>query len=223
MPVRRLELRKFGGGEERVAFADLARLHAELLGHSPVVGLGPRFVRDFYYKVLPRLDLIFGYVAYVDEEPAGFIVVTEDSDGFMGRAIRQHWFRAAGVLAMSVMGNPLRLRALWQVLQIMRGRTTRSSENPTAELLSFGVREPFRKSASVRKSGIKLGRELYSAAVSELLARDCNSVKALVDKENKATQLMYSALGWHVSNPDVEGWEVPQVELTKHFREEDDH
>ncbi|NJO12551.1 MAG: hypothetical protein HC872_02790 [Gammaproteobacteria bacterium] len=82
MGAVRYSLVPFGAASPAPA-ADLAYLHAQLLPHSPVALLGPDFMQKFYYSALPRLGLIFGAVAYVDEAPAGFIVATADSSGFM--------------------------------------------------------------------------------------------------------------------------------------------
>ena len=69
----------------------LAELHAELLPTSPLVGMGTSFLRDFYYRVLPEEGLILGYVAYVGEFPAGFLVATRDANGFLMVAVRRRW------------------------------------------------------------------------------------------------------------------------------------
>ena len=100
---------------------ELAQLHAALLAHSPVALLGPDFLRRFYYRDLPRMGLIFGQVAYVNGQPAGFIVATHDSWGFMRTAVRKHFLRVAFVMTWSVLRDPRRLGAIWEALQIMRG------------------------------------------------------------------------------------------------------
>ncbi|MDJ0909435.1 MAG: GNAT family N-acetyltransferase [Woeseiaceae bacterium] len=208
----RLSIAPFGVGHPDCS-EDLKMLHQELLGHSPVVLLGPDFLERVYYSKLPELGLVFGAIARIDGKPAGFIAVTEDSDGFMSTAIRRRWYLIAWVLTISILKRPKRILGIWEALKIMRGREAQRTEEPMAELLSFGVTEEFRGAAFVRKTGLKVGGLLYDYAVEELKRRGCKSAKVLVDQDNRNVKMMYSALGWTVTNSDVPGWQTPQVEL----------
>jgi GNAT superfamily N-acetyltransferase len=210
----RLSIQPFGGAHPDRSKL-LRELHETLLGHSPVVMLGPDFMERIYYTLLPEMDLVFGAVAWVDGEAAGFIAITEDSDNFMGEAIRHKWYLVAWVLMTSILRDPRRILGVWDTLKIMSGRQAPRAALPVAELLSFGVLEKFRRAAFVRNSGLKVGRVLYDYAIEELARRGCTSAKVLVDTENRDTRMMYSALGWQVTNPDVPGWRAPQVEFQK--------
>jgi len=198
----------------------LRELHEELLGHSPIVLLGPDFVERVYYSELPKLDLVFGAIARVDGEPVGFIAITEDSSGFMAEAIRRRWYHVARVLMTSIVKRPKRILGVWDAIKIMGGRqqAPRAAE-PVAELLSFGVVEKFRQASFVRKSGLKVGRALYDYAMEDLVRRGCTTVKVLVDTDNRDVRMMYSALGWNVTDADVAGWRTPQVEFQKELPE----
>ncbi len=101
---------------------DLARLHLALLPASPIALLGPRFMEDFYYRVLPREGLVFGAVAYVDQQPAGFIAATHDRAGFMRTAVKRRWPRLMWVIGGSVLTAPKSLGAVWQAWQVMSSR-----------------------------------------------------------------------------------------------------
>lgn len=82
----------------------------------------PTVANQLYYDILPREGLISGAVAYVDGQPAGFIVATPDSARFMRIALRSHWWRI-WVIGISVLREPKRLAAIWEAEQIMRSRT----------------------------------------------------------------------------------------------------
>lgn len=209
-------LRRFESGEEAPA-ADLARLHREMLPHSPIVALGPRFMESFYYGVLPRDGAIFGAVAYYDGRPAGFIVATEDSDGFMSRAIRRHFLRLSGVMLWTIVTQPSSIAGIWETMGIMRDRGGGGRSEPVAELLSFGVLPAYRAAGFVRETGIRFGKDLMDAAMAQLLSRGCREVRALVDEDNVEVKLLYRALGWRLSDTAPAGWRTPQVEFNLRF------
>ena len=206
------------GDGEPVPAGDLRTLHFSLLPHSPVVLLGPRFVEHFYYPKLVEMGLLFGAIAYWDDRPVGFIAVTQDASGFMGRAIKRHPIKLAWTMLVSVLADPRRLAALYEALQIMRNREPAETSEPVAELLSFGVIEEFRSAGFARKTGVKVGRDLFGKAIEQLRERGVATVAALVDQDNKEVCLMYRAMGWTVHDPDVKGWKTPQIEFRTRLR-----
>jgi len=194
----------------------LTELHAMLLGHSPVVRLGPEFMERFYYRVLPELKLICGAVAYIDDQPAGFVVATHDSDGFMRTALIRRWWLLAWILGISLLRHPGRLTVLWETLQIMSTRNTVSRPGNVGELLSFGVLPEFRSAKFVRRTGARIGQDLMQLVVAKLRVRGVRVICSLVDKDNLPVKLMYRGLGWKLTAVDVPGWRIPQVEFTLH-------
>jgi ribosomal protein S18 acetylase RimI-like enzyme len=194
--------------------ADLARLHAALLGHSPVALLGPRFMRDFYYSVLPRMGLISGVLAYVDQRPAGFIVATDDSSGFMRRALRRHFFQVAWVMGLSVLGDPKRLGAIWEALQIMRNLPPADPQAPAAgELLSFGVLPEFRTREFMVRTRLRISQDLLKTAMTQLSAQGVARARVIVDADNLEARLFYLGNGWQPGLGVVPGWRKKTVEF----------
>lgn len=191
---------------------DLTRLHAELLPTSPVVALGPRFMEGFYYRFLPLDGHVFGAVAYVDGEPAGFVTATEDSAGFMRAAVRRRAPRAAWSLAASLVTAPRGAQGLLEAMAIDSGRRAETTE-PIGEMLSLGVRPPFRRVGFVRRTGINVAADLVGHAVRELAARGVPRVRAVVDADNVAVQVFLRALGWELVRGEVPGWRVPSREF----------
>src|SRR5712691_3658318 len=124
---------------------DLARLHATLLPASPVSLLGRRFMENFYYRVLPREGLAFGAVAYVNEQPAGFVAATHDRNGFMRTAVRHYWPHLLWVIGVSVLTAPKSLGAIWQAWRVMSSRRRAEGGEPEGEILSLGVLPAYRE------------------------------------------------------------------------------
>jgi ribosomal protein S18 acetylase RimI-like enzyme len=195
---------------------DIAELHAELLAHSPVALLGPDFMERFYYAVLPELDLIFGSVAYVDRRPAGFIVATGDSAGFMQAAIRRAFGRLAWTMASSLLRHPSRLGAAREARAIMRGVKSVEAPRPVGELLSFAVRPAFRERQFVARTGLRISQDLLRSAMQALRARGVTVSRAIVDADNLEARLFYLGNGWQPGAAKVPGWRKETVEFLWH-------
>lgn len=204
------------GGES----ASLATLHAALLPHSPAALLGPSFLEDFYYSKLPARGLIFGAVAYVDSAPAGFIVATDDSAGFMGEGIRRDWPTLALIGAKSVF-SPKRLGAIFEAIQIMRHLDAPAGDRAVGELLSFGVLPQYRSREFMRTRNLRIGLDLQRAAIEQLRARGAATVRAIVDSDNVEARLFYRGAGWTPGADKVPGWRKETVEYLLRLGAED--
>lgn len=215
-PVR-YEIREIGAGNSATTDGSeakaLASLHAELLAHSPLVLMGPEFVEEFYYTVLPAEGIISGAIAYVNDEAAGFIVATGDANDFMSKALRKHWPRIALIMMKSVLRNPRRLLAIKEAYQIQRNVQAADYSSDVGELLSFGVLPEFRSRGFFKRTSIHVGVDLLRTGLNQLSAAGKKQVRAIVDKDNIAAQLFYRAQGWRVGMPDIQGWSVPTMEF----------
>lgn len=192
----------------------VSEMHLTLLPTSPAVLLGKRFLRDFYYTLLPTYGLIHVMVAYVNETPAGFIAVTPDPNGFMGTALRRWWYRIGWMLFVSVVAQPFtRIPALWEAFRIMTARTDESPDPYRAEFLSLGVLPDFTNPKFVQESGLRIARELITQGVRVLSDTGAKKITAVVDADNLPARMMYYGLGWTLSRSSVPGWRAPSVEF----------
>jgi len=211
------EIRNIGqAADSGVAAAqarDLAALHAELLGHSPLVLMGPGFVENFYYSVLPAEGYISGSLAYVDDKPAGFIVATGDPNGFMSKAMRRYWLRISMILFKTVLRRPGSIAGLVEASRIQSNVKAENYGPEVGELLSFGVLPEYRRRAFVKASGFQIGADLLGRATASLAAEGKTRIRAIVDKDNLEAQFFYRGQGWRVGLADVKGWSVPTMEF----------
>jgi len=191
---------------------DLARLHAALLPESPIPLLGTRFMEGFYYLVLPRSGAIRGAVAYVGNEAAGFIVVSDD-DGFMAAALHRHWPRIGWLVGTSVLLAPRRMAYVLEALRLMRSAPPGETRAGGGQILSFGVLPAYRDLRFVRSTGIRIGVDLLNKGMGALRARGVREVRAAVHRDNLEAQLFYRGQGWRVTRRGLPGWRVPAVEL----------
>ena len=201
-------------GTDKCAATHAADLHAELLARSPVARMGKQFMRDVYYGALVAADLAVAHVAYVDDEPAGFLTATNDPERFMSRGLMRRPWRTGWGLALSLLSRPTRVAVLWETLTLNASRQAVDT-SPTGELLSFGVREPYRRPAFIRSRGIRVGQSLLDAAIAALKARGAQRARAIVDADNLPAQFFYRGAGWELGNPTVKGWAVPTCEFVR--------
>ena len=156
----------FGGGLAADA-RDLAALHEELLPRSPLTKVGRRFMESFYYNCLPKQGAIFGAIAYVNAQPAGFVSATYDSNNFMVRAFRRNFYRLVW-LGLTTLPTPSRIEGAFEAAGIMKyreGREKRDGTEFVGEILSIGVREQFRGGLFKAGTGLHIGRDLLMGAM----------------------------------------------------------
>ena len=209
MDYRRLP---FGSGTV-APVQDLARLHAALLPESPVSQLGRRFMEDFYYRVLPREGLVAGAVAYVDEQPAGFIAATPDRNGFMRSGLRRGWPRALWAVGASVLTAPKSLATLWWAWGAMHSRRPAADGEPAGEILSLGVLPAYREARFIRQSGLHIATDLLDVAVGGLRGMGIQHIGAAVRADNTEAKLFYAGLGWRLHGPSAAGRGPASVEF----------
>jgi ribosomal protein S18 acetylase RimI-like enzyme len=152
----------------------------------------------FYYGVLPRDELIFGTVAYVENCPAGFVVATSDSAGFMRSALYRQWPTLVRVLGTAILCQPRFIGTLWRVRQMVASRQPAHAKMGSGEILSLGVLPAYREARFVRQTGWRISIDLLESAVTRLCEQGVQEVRALVEVDNIATKLFYRGLGWSV-------------------------
>jgi ribosomal protein S18 acetylase RimI-like enzyme len=178
--------------------------------------MGKQFMRDVYYGALVAADLAVAHVAYVDDEPAGFLTATNDPERFMSRGLMRQPARVGWGVARSLLSRPARIAVLWETLTLNASRQA-EDEAPTGELLSFGVREPYRRPAFIRSRGIRVGQALLDTAIGALKERGAQRARAIVDADNLPAQFFYRGAGWELGNPTVKGWAVPTCEFVRNL------
>lgn len=210
------EIRHFDSSDDPPR-ADLASLHEKLLPHSPVALLGRGFMEDFYYRLLPKRQLTFGSVAYIDEIPVGFVVACTDSAGFMGKAIRRDWYSLMWTMTVSLVMKPSRIRAVWEAIQILKDVTTSNIPPGTGELLSLAVAPDYRTAEFNCRTGLNIASDLRRIAMEGLHSRAVKRVRTVVDADNLVGNIFYRADGWEASEIKPQGWSKPSIEYVKSF------
>lgn len=216
--MKRYEIINFD--DTRVALekvGDVAALHSELLSHSPVVVMGVGFMEKFYYRALITERLVCGAIAYVDDEPAGFIVATDVPGDFMKLAFRRHWFSCLWQIMVSTVRRPSRAIALYEAYSVQRDVEGRQFPPSVGEILSFGVRRKFRSRKFVKETDLHLSTDLLTRVCDQLVERGMTSARAVIDEDNLEAKLFYKGRGWRLGSHIPTGWSVPSCEFIKEF------
>lgn len=191
----------------------LAQLHTELLPRSPVQKLGRRFMEQFYYVDPVREGAFFGAVAYVGDRPAGFVVATSDSVGFMGGVLRRHFAKIGSIIAISTLASPKRIASIWEGFRIMTTRSPIERGANEGEILSMGVMPEFTGPKFIRERKLYIARDLLGFAVARLKQENVRLVRAIVDLDNTPAMLFYHGQNWSLENENVPGWIHPSGEF----------
>jgi ribosomal protein S18 acetylase RimI-like enzyme len=205
----------FGAGVPSKA-VHLAWLHSQLVPRSPLSKIGTSFMRRFYYNVLPRQGHLFGAVAYVGGQAAGFISATHDSDGYMRRAFRDNLFRIAFVAGTSI-PTPRRIEGYREAAGLLRGSTPVPAKGtdtaPKGEILSIGVRSSFRSFEFLSTTGIDVYKDLIEGAMDGFREANLEEARIIVDSDDIENQGVYRRLGWRPRQSAVPGWFTPSTEF----------
>ena len=171
-----------------------ARLHAQLLGHSPIARLGLPFMTRFYYSRLVRDGLIACDFYVHQGEYAGFIVYTDSPSTFMEEGRRRHFLFLAALLVWCFALWPPRLRTILQAMKITRRREPAEDEGRTGELLSFGVL-PAHRQARDPRTGLRISNVLFEHAIATFRDRGFARFRWNLERDNKAAMLFYLSYG----------------------------
>jgi ribosomal protein S18 acetylase RimI-like enzyme len=177
----------------------IARLHNDLLDWGPISNLGRLFLKRFVYSQLISDDLIKAVLFKVDGKAAGFIAYTAYSNTFLSRAIKRHRVKVLFLLTISILQDPrilFRLHKAFRLAYSLRGEKD-SGENRSAEILAIGVLPKYREPQFIRKTGLRISRELVAHAVTFFRSEGLRQMHLFVDEFNKPTIFFYRFLGGH--------------------------
>jgi ribosomal protein S18 acetylase RimI-like enzyme len=175
----------------------IASLHEAFLAESPVVKMGKRFLRDFYYSKLVEDGLMGCTLCRADGRVVGFISYTADPLHFMSQGLRRHFFLLSWLMLASVARRPAMVKDLWMVLRMMRLRTVESNKSRArglGEALSLAVAPEYRSYIPAGGRS-RVALRLFDSAVERLQAQGVERVQAFVQPSNVASNFFYSMMG----------------------------
>jgi len=170
-----------------------ARLHATLLGHSPIPRLGPLFMTRFFYSRLIKDGLVRCFLYRVNGQFVGFLSLTDRPYSFMEEGRRAHFVQLACILGLSLLARPSRLRILIDAVTVGR-RLPPADPARIGEFLSFGVLDEF---VSYRDdvSGLRISTVLFDEGIRHFRESRFRRIEWNVDEDNVRAILFYRSYG----------------------------
>jgi hypothetical protein len=176
----------------------VSALYEAELGDSPVVLLGPRFLREFYYSKLVECGLLGCFVYRIEGQVVAFMSFTKYPVDFVGRGIRRYPLRLCWIMLKTVVGKPKSIRNIIECLKSFGGdRGDHYSEPGIIEALSLVV--PTRHQRHVPPNGkSRLAVRFIETMAHYAKQEGAEQVLYVVRPENSASNLLFHSLGCHL-------------------------
>ncbi len=175
----------------------VADLHVQFLSDSPIVGLGERFLRRYFYVKLVEDGLIGVTLCRHEGRIVGFISYTADPRGFMMRGVRRHFFFLCWLMGTSILAKPSLVQGILQALRLMRERSGEARQEPApglGEVISLVTLPDFQK--HVPEGGkSRLTVRLFEEMLAYFRGLGYDRVHLLVLPHNRASNILCSIMG----------------------------
>ena len=99
-------------------------------------------------------------------------------------------------------------------MKYREGRDKRDGTEYLGEVLSVGVRVPYRTPEFKKETGIEIGNDLMIGAMEAFNKSKITRARLIVDSGDIHTQSFYRRLGWQPRRRSVPGWLTPSTEFT---------
>jgi hypothetical protein len=188
----------------------VATLYEEHLADSPVVLLGPRFLREFFFKKLVESDLLGCLVCRVDGTVIAFLSWTNHPGDFIGRGIKKHLVALSWIMLKGILAKPSTLKELLSAIRIVSKRSgdAGSEHDPKAiEAISLVVPPEYQKyvpEGGKARTTVRLVQDLAAHARKQGTER----VLYVVQPRNKASSIFFAVMGCELNKRTYAGEEV---------------
>lgn len=176
----------------------VAALYEEHLPTSPVVRLGSRFLREFFFAQLVRDGLLGCLVCHVDGRVVAFLSWTNRPSDFIGRGIQRHFFSLSWIILRTVIGRPAFVRDLLATMRMVARRSEDSgrSGDPAGviEAISLVVPPAFQRHVAPGGTS-RLTVRLVQTLADHARAQGVSQVLYVVQPTNPASCIFFSAMG----------------------------
>jgi hypothetical protein len=177
---------------------DVATLYEQFLPTSPVVHLGPRFLREFFFAELVRDGLLGCLVCRVEGRVVAFLSWTNRPGNFISRGIKRHPLSLAWIMLRSIAARPAFLRELLATVRMVTRRAGDSGipawEPGMIEALSLVVPPEYQRHVPPGGKG-RLTTRLVQALADHARTEGAERVIYVVQPSNAASCIFFSAMG----------------------------
>lgn len=178
--------------------ANVAALYEEHLADSPVVLLGPRFLREFYYSRLIADGLMGCLVCRVDGNVVAFLSWTNRPQDFIGVGIRRHVVALSWIMLKAVVAQPRLVKNIVSALRIVARRkddqAAPDAKDACIEALSLVVPPKYQKHVPPGGTS-RLTVRLVDMLGQHARQQGVDRILYVVQPRNRASSIFFSAMG----------------------------
>ena len=178
--------------------SNVAALYEGFLATSPVVKLGPRFLREFFFSQLVKDDLLGCLVCRVEGRVIAFLSWTNHPSDFIGRGIKRHFLSLSWIMLKSIAARPA---FVGDLLATMKMVSRRSSDGGTSgdtpgviEAISIVVPPEFQKHVPPGGKS-RLTVRLVQMLADHARAHGVEKVMYVVQPTNTSSCIFFSGMG----------------------------
>jgi len=176
----------------------VAALYEEHLPTSPVVRLGPRFLREFFFAQLVRDGLLGCLVCHVEGQVVAFLSWTNHPSDFIGRGIKRHFLSLSWIMLRTVLARPAFVRDLLATMRMVARRSEDGgrSGDPAGviEAISLVVPPAFQRHVAPGGTS-RLTVRLVQTLADHARTQGVTQVLYVVQPTNPASCIFFSAMG----------------------------
>lgn len=184
----------------------VADLHLQFLGDSPIVKLGERFLRRFFYVKLVQDGLVGVTICRYEGRIIGFISYTPDPFAFMRRGVRRHFAYLCWLMTVSLIAQPSLFKEIRVALRMMRerGSEARQAQTGLGEVISLVSVPEFQK--HVPEGGkSRLTVRLFEEMLAYFRSLAYDRIHLMVLPHNRASNILCSSMGCQFEKATVAG------------------
>lgn len=189
----------------------VAALYEEYLATSPVVKLGPRFLREFFFSQLAKDGLLGCLVCRVDGKVIAFLSWTNHPSDFIGRGIKRHFLKLSWIMIRSIVARPAFLGDLLATMKMVSRRSSdggSSGDTPgVIEAISIVVPPEFQKHVPPGGKG-RLTVRLVQTLAQHARGQGVEKVMYVVQPSNTSSCIFFSGMGCDFDKRTYAGQEV---------------
>ncbi len=188
---------EFLNPENQQDVGDVAELYEKHLADSPVVLLGPWFLREFYYSSLVAEGLVGVLFYRVNGRVAAFLSYTRRPGDFIGLGARRRPLRLCWTMLKSVVMRPRLIRSILEAARYVSrrgGDSGRLFGEGLAEALSLVVPPEHQKLVPPGGKS-RLTFRLVEALAEHLRKEGVTRVLYPVEPRNVSSCLLFNSLG----------------------------
>lgn len=168
----------------------IIEIHTAVLPESFVVGMGPIFMRSFYYSALTRIGFLKSYLAIYKGEIVGMLVTNRMPFSLIRSSLKKYFLTFSWAVFLSILTKPTRLSTLIETARYKPDPLLKQyeDEGKSFEILTIGVVAEHRK---LVVNDMKVAHHMLKRVVEEHKAAGFERVTGQIVESNQAALKFY--------------------------------